>query len=83
MESTDASGSSFPSTSRDGQYPQRRNNDNGVLTKILTICQDIYHDHFKWELFKSVAMFLIGVKLSRECYDIRIPVRYYEPFDWN
>lgn len=41
----------------------------------------IYKNPYYWEILKSTIIFLIALKMARECKMLRIPLREYRPFN--
>lgn len=42
--------------------------------------QTFYQNRYYWETLKSVVIFMLGLKIAKECYHIAIPMREYIPF---
>lgn len=41
----------------------------------------IYTNPYYWAIFKSTVLFLLALKMARECKMLRIPMREYKPFN--
>lgn len=41
----------------------------------------IYYNPYYWAIFKSTMLFLLALKMARECNMLRIPMKEYRPFN--
>lgn len=57
--------------------------DEGLKTfgGIFDLINTIYNDRYYWEIFKSTVIFILALKVARECDMMRIPIRQYKPFN--
>lgn len=50
------------------------------LNRIKKILTTVYETKYYWELCKSTFVFLLALKIARECNKMVIPMREYKPF---
>lgn len=48
---------------------------------ILDIINAVYNDRYYWEIFKSTVVFILALKVARECNMMKIPIKEYKPFN--
>jgi hypothetical protein len=39
---------------------------------ILNTVYNLYHNEYQWSLIKSVGIFILGVRIAKECVGIEI-----------
>ncbi|KAG5894897.1 hypothetical protein JTB14_030602 [Gonioctena quinquepunctata] len=47
----------------------------------MDLLSAVYHNKYYWSIFKSTVMFLVALKMARECYMMNIPMKEYKPFN--
>lgn len=47
----------------------------------LDLLTTIYSNPYYWAIFKSTLLFLLALKMARECNMLRIPMKEYRPFN--
>lgn len=39
---------------------------------FMSFFKDIYNDEFKWSLVKSASLFIVGVRIAKECVGLEL-----------
>lgn len=88
-ETTDGPSSELPESSQEQRGESSSGEetdfiaDEGLKTfgGIFELINTIYNDRYYWEIFKSTVVFILALKVARECNMMRIPIKEYKPFN--
>lgn len=64
----------------DEKYPEEVQEINYSFSPLDLISM-IYNNPYYWAIFKSTLLFLLALKMARECKMLRIPMKEYKPFN--
>lgn len=76
--------------SEEETYETSRKDDEQNLGEIkeitnryspFEILSMVYNNPYYWAIFKSTIIFLLALKMARECKMLRIPMKEYKPFN--